>query len=224
MSAPSHDLLVGPSDASGDRSPGLDLELCADIARTAAQTARAWAGDTTWSGLGGFDSTGGFWLEPTPEGLLRFLRTPLCLGWLRDLDPPPSDSLAAKFPASSPPLGAEAPASFPSLQAHVAALPGFAGCALRHPVTGLWKPVIAPPDTARLAVATRAFTPLSRILSSQGLPVGRLLLLTNRSAALAWRTPGKIYGYLHLNEPSSLPFATTLADHLLLCTALADQD
>lgn len=224
MTGPSHDLLVGPADASGARSPGLDLELCADIARSVALTARAWAGDATWTSLGGFDSVGAFWLEPAADGRLRFLRSPSCPGWLRDPTSVTSDLIAAKFPAASPPLGAEAPLAFPALQAHVAALPGFAGCALRHRTTGLWKPIIAPPDTARLALVTRSFTPLSRILSSQGLPVGRLLLTSNRSAAIAWRTPGKIYGYLHLHEPSALPAAAALADHLLICTAQADQD
>lgn len=224
MSGPSHDLLVGPADASGASTSGVDLELCADIARSAAQTARAWAGNATWTGLGGFDSTGGFWLEPAEDGRLRFLRDTTCQGWLRDPETTRSEPLAAKFPAAIPPLGAEAPAPFSTLQFHIAALPGFAGCALRHHKTGLWKPVIAPPDAPRLGVATRAFTPLSRILASQGLPVARLLLLTDLHAAIAWRNPGKIFGYLHLLDHTSLAAATALADHLILCTAQANQD
>jgi hypothetical protein len=224
---PSHHLLVGPTDACGNHSPDVDVDLCADIARTAAHTARVWAGESTWSGLGGFDATGGFWLGPADTyAHIVFLRSPACEGWLRPASPAPHpDSLAARFPVATPPVfGDEGPRPFPIIEARLRAIPGFGGCALRHPATGLWKPVIAPPDAARLGVSTRAFTPLSRILSSQGLPAGRLLLTSARAAAIAWRTPRKIYGYLHLHDIQSLPATLGLVDSLLLCTALADQD
>lgn len=246
MSAPvpTHDLLVGPADASGARTPDVDLVLCADIARTLAQSARAWAGESPWTGLGGFDASGGFWLAPHPSDHLAFLRAPYCLGWLHPSPCPPptrpqvtsqsiidntsgprfAASLAARFPSADSVPELCAPLSFLHLHPVVRALTGFGGCALRHPVTGLWKPVLAAPDSARLAVSTRALTPLLRVLSSQGLPLGRLLLTSQKSAALVWRTPGKVYGCLHLDQLASLPRAAAAVDSLLLCTSRADTD
>lgn len=227
MSAPGtfHDLLVGPAEATGPASADLDRELCADLARTCGQLARAWAGDSKWKGLGGFAPTGGFWLAPHTGDRLSFQRTSRCEGWLRPEDSAdPGDGVSAHFPAARVAAEFTGPVSFVTLHHAVHALPGFGGCALRHPVTGLWKPVIAAPDPARLATLTRGFTPLSRILASQGLPVGRLLLLSDHGAALAWRTPNKVYGYLQLHDLDALSAAAGFIDALLLCTARADQD
>ncbi len=227
MSAPglSHDLLVSPADARGEVSADLDRAWCADLARTLAQLGRAWAGEAKWKGLGGFSPTGGFWLAPDQEQseMLSFQRSAQCEGWLR-AGSPDDDRVSAHFPVAEAPPELAAPLSFATLHHAARALPGFGGCALRHPVTGLWKPVITAPEPNRLALATRSFTPLSRIIASQGLPVGRILLLSDRSAAFVWRTPGKIFGYLQVYHLDALARAAGLVDALLLCTARADLD
>lgn len=222
-----HDLLVGPAGVSGDHSPGLDTALCADIARATAQVARAWAVDDVWTGLGGFDATGAFWLAPLEDEMLVFRRSGFSLGWLR---PPASDEafkpaglvqdgLADFFPRAVPPVGFHAPAAYSRVQALVRGIPGFGGCAFRHPVNGVWKTVIAPADSARLNHATRAFTPIARMLQAQALPVGRLYLAGERQSAFAFRTPSKIYGYLHIAGANGLAAAASLVDELLRCAA-----
>ncbi|MEY4489304.1 MAG: hypothetical protein RIQ79_1812 [Verrucomicrobiota bacterium] len=214
--------------ASGSHSSGVDLTLCADIARTAAQAARSWAGDDSWTGLGGFDGSGAFWLSPAKAGHLLFSRSPSSAGWL--LPPAPDggaddfedDPVGRHFPCGVAPAGFHPPGSFALLQALVMALPGFAGCALRHPSNGIWKTIIPSVASDRLELATRSFVPLARILQAQGLPVGRLLLTSRSEAGLCWRTPSKIYGYLHLTTLDSLPAALPLVDDLLLRTSQAE--
>jgi hypothetical protein len=222
-----HDLLVGPAGVSGDHSPGIDTALCADIARATAQAARVWAADDVWTGLGGFDATGAFWLAPAGGDTLAFRRSESSLGWLRlpvcqDTDEPAAeghDAIGEFFPRAAPPDGFHAPASYSCVQTFVRGLPGFGGCALRHPANGVWKTVIAPADTARLNHATRTFTPIARMLQAQALPVGRLYLAGERQSAFAFRTPSKIYGYLHLGGADGLAAAASLADELLRCAA-----
>lgn len=222
-----YDLVVGPDGVLGDHSPGVDTALCADIARATAQAARVWAADDVWTGLGGFDATGAFWLAPASGDMLVFRRSVFSLGWLRF---PASDDAAAAasvgrdeiadyFPRAVLPDGFHAPASYSCVQAFVRSLPGFAGCALRHPVNGVWKTVIAPADPARLNHATRTFTPIARMLQAQALPVGRLYLAGERQSAFAFRTPSKIYGYLQLAGADGLAAAASLADELLRCAA-----
>ncbi len=222
-----HDLLVGPSDATGNYSPGLDLVLSADIARATAQAARTWAGTEAWAGLGGFDATGAFWLAPSASEELLFRRSAWSFGWLREPDTTHADegkrvahdSLSIHFPAALPPVGLHAPATYAQVQSLIRELPGFAGCAFRHPANGVWKTVIETKDPTRLNQATRAFTPIAKMLHAQSLPVGRLLLLGKASVGLAFRTPAKFYGYLHLNDLSGLPAAAALTDELLRCAS-----
>jgi hypothetical protein len=222
MSAPgsAHSLFIDPVEAIGPISPDLDLSLCADTARAAAAAARTWAAPDEWTGLGGFDAGGGFWLRPLGPEELEFIRQPDSCGWLAGGQTrATSGALEKYFPVSRAPSHFQPPLSFVSLQHWIKALPGFGGCALRHPVTGLWKPIVPPPDPVRFNKLIAMVIPLSRILKAQNLPAGRMILTAGNHAALVWRTPSKVSGYLHLNDTASIPHAAALVDSLLICTA-----
>ncbi len=215
-----HSLFIDPKEAIGPISADLDRSLCADTARAAAAAARMWAAPHEWTGLGGFDAGGGFWLRPLGPDELEFIRQPHSCGWLADgKTRAVSGALEKHFPVSRAPSHFEPPLSFVSLQHGIKALRGFGGCALRHPVTGLWKPIVPPPDPARFNRFISMVTPLSRILTAQNLPVGRMVLAAGSHAALLWRTPSKVFGYLHLDDTASVAPAAALVDSLLISTA-----
>ena len=215
-----HSLLIDPTEAIGPISADLDLSLCADTARAAAAAARTWAAPGVWTGLGGFDAGGGFWLRPLGPGELEFIRQPHSCGWLADEETRAASVAPEKyFPVARPPSHFQPPLSFVSLQQWIKAIPGFGGCALRHPVTGLWKPIVPPPDPEHFNRFTSKVTPLTRILKAQNMPVGRMILAAGTHAALIWRTPSKVFGYLHLEDTTSVAHAAALVDSLLICTA-----
>lgn len=218
-----HDLLVGPKKCFGPRAPSVDAELCGDLARALATQAQGWAGADSWRGLGGFDHGGGFWLRPEDGDILGFERSAVCAGWLRPENDHDArrDPVSCRFPRAVWPGDSPRPLPRGALLARLAARAGFAGCALRHPRSGQWRTVYPGANTGDLAVGTRAFAPVIRLLQSQGLPSGRVLLLGADRAAIAWRSPGKVTGYVQV-RPEELPATLALVDDLLLFTAHAE--
>lgn len=212
----SFDLRIQEGRATGPHSGVDDIALTADTAETLADLARGWALPGKWEGTAGFDADGAFELIPGDQACLRFRRVPQSFGWLKQ---PMDDSLEDSFIASEPKAMTHGPMDWRDICHEMSVLPGILGCALRHPQTGLWKPVVDPGNEKRFARFRSLMTPMLKILRAQGLPFGRCLVSGEKANALIWRTPNKVFGYLHLTEKEAIPQAEALVDAALLTSS-----
>lgn len=210
------DLKIVEGQVTGPHSGVDDIALCVDTAEALAGLARGWALPGGWSGTAGFDSEGSFELIPVDSGALSFKRRPRSFGWLKDpLDDLPEDS----FVISEAKAMMAGSMDWPDICREMGALPGFLGCALRHPQTGLWKPVVDQGKEKLFARFRSLITPMLKILRAQGLPYGRCLVSGEKANALIWRTPNKVVGYLHLTKQDALAQAEALVDAALLASS-----